>query len=190
MTLPYPEPDGTHTGGWSGSDASHDRARREAADGTAAARQAQAAALVTAAGYVGATWKELADRTNWHHGQVSGALSNLHKAGRIARLTDTRGRCSVYVAPEFVDGRDTKPQGRRKPDADPEPEPATVASDDADDLEQRVANLHVLLAAVVDMLGGEVTVSKDRLAHTHRYGIRARYTSAGPVVHLTTTTED
>jgi hypothetical protein len=48
------------------------------------------------------TWKELGDTHDWHHGQVSGVLSVLHKAGFIARLSETRNRCAVYVSPEFV----------------------------------------------------------------------------------------
>lgn len=57
-------------------------------------------------GRVGATWKETADYLHLHHGQASGTLSVLHKAGRIERLAERRNRCHVYVLPEHVDGRD------------------------------------------------------------------------------------
>jgi hypothetical protein len=40
-------------------------------------------------------------------------LSDLHKAGRIARLTEERNRCKVYVLPEYVNGRETEPHGGR-----------------------------------------------------------------------------
>ena len=50
-----------------------------------------------------------------HHGALSGALSCLHKEGQIARLTERRERCYVYVLPEHVAGRETRVQGRAKP---------------------------------------------------------------------------
>lgn len=62
----------------------------------------------------GITWTELARYTGWHHGQASGVLSVLHKAGRIARLTATRDRCAVYVLPCYVNGRETAPHGGRR----------------------------------------------------------------------------
>lgn len=100
------------TEGSSGSDASHDRAEREASDGTATERQALILAELTAAGAHGMTWRELAAATGRHHGQVTGSLSNLHKGQQIARLTAKRDRCSIYVLPEHVGGRATAPQGR------------------------------------------------------------------------------
>jgi DNA-binding MarR family transcriptional regulator len=54
----------------------------------------------------GLTWRELSDRTGWHHGTASGALSVLHKEGLIARLEERRDRCQIYVLPEFVLGRE------------------------------------------------------------------------------------
>ena len=99
------------TSGWSGSDTS----RVSEAD----RRHAQYATLVLVAirqGY-GVCWYELADYYGWHHGTASGALSTLHKSGRLARLAETRlppgGRrgCKVYVLPEWVEGRETEPHG-------------------------------------------------------------------------------
>ena len=49
--------------------------------------------------------------TTLHHGRVSGALSVLHKVGKLARLTETRDKCKVYVLPEYVNGRPTEPHG-------------------------------------------------------------------------------
>jgi len=59
------------------SDTSRARAQREDASGTTTARRRQILELLTEAGTTGATWKELADLTNLHHGQVSGTLSKL-----------------------------------------------------------------------------------------------------------------
>lgn len=107
------------TEGSSGSDASHERAAREARDGTATARQRVLIDSLAGAGAEGLTWRELGTATGLHHGQVTGGLSNLHKAGLIARLTEKRGRCSVYVTPEFVAGRATTAQGRRDAETSP-----------------------------------------------------------------------
>jgi len=50
----------------------------------------------------GATWYEVAEHLGIHHGSASGALSNLHKAGRIVRTTDRRGRSEVYMIAEIA----------------------------------------------------------------------------------------
>ena len=108
VSLPY-----NGSSGWSGTDTS--KARADAADTNGATRSTQNQIL----GHIflerenGMTWKELAEITGWHHGTVSGALSVLHKTGRIARLTEKRGRCRVYVTPEYVAGRETDEQGRK-----------------------------------------------------------------------------
>lgn len=134
VSLPYPEPDGTHTGGWSGSDTSKERAVTEAADGTLQKRQQQVLTLLHQRKYAGATWKEVAGVLRLHHGQASGALSNLHKAGRAARLTKKRRKCAIYVHPDFVEGRPVAPYGRRKPatpevgtESQPAPQPSSTA---------------------------------------------------------------
>lgn len=100
------------TEGSSGSDASRNRADREAVNGTAVGRQRMILADLAAAGPSGRTWRELSEAYGLHHGQITGSLSNLHKNRRIARLTDKRGRCSIYVLPAHVGGRTTVPQGR------------------------------------------------------------------------------
>lgn len=107
--LPY-----NGTSGHSGSDTSEERALREDSDGTTSARQAQAIASLSSRRSSGLTWKELATDRGWHHGQASGVLSTLHKVGRVARLTERRNRCAVYVLPEHVQGRSTAPHGRKK----------------------------------------------------------------------------
>lgn len=107
------------TEGSSGSEASHERATHEAQEGTATARQSLLLWQLGEAYGEGLTWREMADATGLHHGQVTGGLSNLHKAGLIARLTEKRGRCSIYVPPEHVAGRATAAQGRRDPETSP-----------------------------------------------------------------------
>lgn len=102
------------TSGHSGSDTSEERARREDSDGTTAERQKNTLTLLAARGTHGMTWRELAGVEGWHHGQASGALSNLHKAELICRLTERRDKCLVYVLPAYVEGRPTTRQGNAR----------------------------------------------------------------------------
>lgn len=69
---------------------------------------------VAAAGPDGATSLEIEHATGHGHGGISGALSNLHRTGTIARLTARRGRHSIYVLPEHIGGRPTSPYNRNK----------------------------------------------------------------------------
>lgn len=101
------------TSGWSGTDTSRDRAIESDTSGDTASRQRQTIGHLYLMGEEGMTWKELADITGWHHGQTSGALSVLHKAGKICRLMEKRNKCRVYVLPEYVNGRQTDEQGRK-----------------------------------------------------------------------------
>jgi hypothetical protein len=97
------------TTGSAGSDTSRTRAEREAADGTAAARQAGILGKLREAGTIGMTVQELRKATGQHHGQVSGSLSSMHKEGLISALKlDRRNGCGVYVLPENVAGRITR----------------------------------------------------------------------------------
>lgn len=115
MTTPYPEPGGQEfTSGHSGTDTSRDRAVRERDNGVTAYRQAEVLYLLdNLAVHYGMTVKDvLSERPDWHHGQASSALSNLHKAGRIARLRSKRQGCHVYVTLDNVAGRDTESFGR------------------------------------------------------------------------------
>jgi hypothetical protein len=105
--LPYGGTTMARTSGHSGSDTSAERAEREDANGTTRQRQARVLALLVTRGQRGATWQEVAAGLGLHHGQASGPLSNLHKAGRIERLAERRNRCAVYVLPEHVAGRET-----------------------------------------------------------------------------------
>jgi len=103
--LPY-----AGTEGYAGSETSRDRAIKEAISGTASKRQRFILILAQRAAERGITVADVRDST-LHHGRVSGALSVLHKVGKLARLTEVRGRCKVYVLPEFVNGRQTEPHG-------------------------------------------------------------------------------
>lgn len=115
---PLPETPYAGTSGWSGSQTSRERAETEDRGGVTSQRQEQVLAGLGMVGTRGLTWKELAGSQGWHHGQASGALSTLHKTGHIARLTERRDRCQVYVLPEHVNGRETAEQGRAAADPD------------------------------------------------------------------------
>lgn len=80
--------------------ASIDRAVEESRNGTAADRALQILAVLRA-NPLGLTWKEVADKLGLHHGQASGALSNLHKTGRVFMLREKRGRSHPYVHEDF-----------------------------------------------------------------------------------------
>ena len=107
-SLPY-----NGSSGWSGTDTSKDRAERADSDGTTRSTQNQTVGHLYLERERGMTWREIAEITGWHHGTVSGALSVLHKAGKICRLLEKRNRCRVYVLPEYVNGRETDEQGRK-----------------------------------------------------------------------------
>lgn len=125
--LSAPETPYAGTSGWSGSDTSRERAEAEDGDGTTHARQQRVGNYLMRRGINGATWKELAEHYGWHHGTASGALSVLHKTGHVARLAERRYRCKVYVLPQFVQGREVEPHGRKRPALDPE-EQRTIES--------------------------------------------------------------
>jgi hypothetical protein len=103
--LPY-----AGTEGYAGSETSRQAAFREVVHGTASKRQRYILILAERAKDKGITVAELRD-ASLHHGRVSGALSVLHKVGKLSRLTEVRGRCKVYVLPEFVNDRPTEPHG-------------------------------------------------------------------------------
>lgn len=106
--LPY-----AGTSGWSGSETSRERAETEDSDGTTTRRQSAVIRFLAEKGALGATWKDVATTLHWHHGQASGALSVLHKEGKIVRLVDRRNRCAVYVLPQHQMDRKSSPHGRK-----------------------------------------------------------------------------
>jgi len=108
--LPY-----AGTSGWSGSTTSLDRAIDQDTSGKTLNHQLRVLELLEAVGDHGATWIELSGKMEEHHGIVTGALSNLHKVGKIARLRSRRGRCEIYVLPQFVNGRSTATHKSNQP---------------------------------------------------------------------------
>jgi hypothetical protein len=103
--LPY-----AGTEGFAGSDTSRAQAIKDVISGTASKRQRFILILAQRAKERGITVADVRDST-LHHGRVSGALSVLHKVGKLARLTEVRDKCKVYVLPEFVNDRQTEPHG-------------------------------------------------------------------------------
>lgn len=148
MSAVYPEPDGEDfTDGWSGSDASHERAVNDQKTGKARQHREQTVSVLAEQAGRGLTYQELGDLFGWHHGQSSGVLSVLHKERRIARLQDRRNRCHIYVLPEYVDGRETREAGRTaanrdRVDVDPNElaDRLTAASDAGYDLGYRTGH--------------------------------------------------
>lgn len=104
-SLPY-----AGTEGYAGSDTSKAQAQADAVNGVASKRQRYVLILASRAGERGITVAELRD-TSLHHGRVSGALSVLHKTGRLLRLTEVRDKCKVYCLPQYANGRPTEPHG-------------------------------------------------------------------------------
>jgi hypothetical protein len=97
------------TSGWSGTATSRERAVRADKSGVTTERQRLVLRYVSASHERGVTVVEARRDLNLHHGQASGALSNLHHGGHLALLTERRDRCHVYVLVENVAGRDTVP---------------------------------------------------------------------------------
>jgi len=92
------------TAGWqdtASQSPSRENRIREASDGTLTKRLQDVVDLAYRAGTVGITFKDVDNsHLGTHHGQSSGALSNLHKQAQLFRLTEyTRNRCSVYIHP-------------------------------------------------------------------------------------------
>lgn len=106
-----------NTEGWSGSEASQQRAKREQPK-TAPNRRTRILRTLRRAGTHGATWKEISDILQVHHGSSTGSLTRLHRDEQINRLTELRDGCSIYVLPEHVNGRPTTPYQphKRNPD--------------------------------------------------------------------------
>jgi hypothetical protein len=111
--LPY-----AGTSGWSGSQTSFERAIADDSSGVTNKRQREALEELMWASRIGLTWKELGMSLNLHHGQASGVLSVLHKAGEIERLKQRRNKCAIYVLPQFVHDRETEKHGNTKAGSD------------------------------------------------------------------------
>ncbi len=95
------------TAGHSGTDTSKAQAQDKPLQGRT---QAAVIRKMFLAGERGLTVYELRRLLlpNFHHGQISSALTNLHRAGLICRLAEKRGRAKVYVLPQWVGDRVTE----------------------------------------------------------------------------------
>ena len=89
------------TAGYVQRASSKERAVREVRDGTLSKRQQRLLSSLDLAGTEGLTWKQLADITGLHHGQVSGSLSNMHNAGVVFMLSKSRDKCHPYVHSKY-----------------------------------------------------------------------------------------
>lgn len=108
VSLPY-----NGSSGHSGTETSKNRADHADSNGLTKQRQDLVESYLSWKEEWGGTWKEISEQSGWHHGVISGALSAMHKEGRISRLLETRDRCRVYVLNEYVSGRETDSQGRK-----------------------------------------------------------------------------
>jgi hypothetical protein len=139
------------TSGWSGSDASRERAHRDDKSGRTAGVQHEVLATALRHGSIGVTIAELRGYfPQHHHGSLSSALTNLHRDGRLARLVEQRDRCSIYVVPDAVNGRETRAAGRVPAGTDKagaQDQPAAPSPQTAD-LEARVEAADTALAAM------------------------------------------
>lgn len=77
--------------------ASIERARRDRESGAFSDRARTVLRELERRGMHGGTWQELGEVLGLHHGQISGALSVLHKAGAVFTTRSQRDRCHVYV---------------------------------------------------------------------------------------------
>jgi hypothetical protein len=108
------------TRGDSGSSASHDAAEADYENGVTNALQEEVLRIVRGDGRRGTTAAEARSATGQHHGRVSSALTKLHIAGKIVALEERRGHGGIYVAPEYVLGRPTRPYRRQAKRVDEE----------------------------------------------------------------------
>ena len=75
-------------------DTSRERAQREVADGTFNARRQRVLDLLKQHPQ---TWRDLAEQTGLHHGQISSLLSVLHRNGEIVMMKERKDRCHPYT---------------------------------------------------------------------------------------------
>jgi hypothetical protein len=106
--LPF-EPYGAKRTGWTATTTSKDAERRRAL------MQKPLYHYVAAQGAHGATRAEACREFNNDGGAISSALTVMHKAGVLARLTEVRDGCKVYVDAAHVNGRATEQPTTNKP---------------------------------------------------------------------------
>lgn len=94
--------------GFSGSEASRERQERRDATGLTSQTQMALLGLLDDAQEYGVTIAEAREQiSGQHHGSLSGALTNMNNDNRVVMLSAKRGRCHIYVLPEY--------QGEREP---------------------------------------------------------------------------
>ena len=91
------------TGGYVNRPASVARALADIASGKLSQRQDDLLRLLDSAGAKGLTWRACGSALGLHHGQVSGALSNLHGCGMVFALKETRDKSHPYVHIKYRD---------------------------------------------------------------------------------------
>lgn len=107
------------TSGHQAADTSRDAVRADDESGRTNELQQYILHLARVRREVGVTVKEVRDRmADAHHGKVSSALTNLHKAGHLAALRERRTHCGVYVLPEHVGDREVRPFRPNRPQID------------------------------------------------------------------------
>jgi len=89
------------TGGFVNRPASVNRAINEATSGKLSERQTLILGLLAEAGANGLTWHVCGERLGLHHGQISGALSNLHGCGEVFTLNKLLKGCHPYVHSKY-----------------------------------------------------------------------------------------
>jgi len=149
MSETYPEPGDTQTTGHAGSETSRDRATSERDSGKTGERGRTVLHLLGQQGSYGMTVAELRGYTDWHHGQASSALTNLHLSNQIDRPTETRDRCKVYVLPQHVNARPVEAPGRTKANQPSIPGPRMTWSLSGDERQ-------ALVALKADMAAGAI----------------------------------
>jgi hypothetical protein len=103
------------TSGWSGTDTSRERAKRNDQNGTTLTTQKLILDAVQSSGFYGMTIADIRYQfPDRHHGTLSGALTNLHMEGYLLRLTAKRDACKIYVAPCNQSGRDIEQPTRNR----------------------------------------------------------------------------
>lgn len=103
------------------------RERQEGNDGSGVTSHVQLHALQMLAlrQGEGMTSAELEDQMGIGHGMASSAFSHLHRADRVKRVKERRGRHEVYVLPEYVGDREESPY-RPRPKAQRHPSEYTL----------------------------------------------------------------
>lgn len=101
------------TRGYTADNASKDAAEADAASGKTNELQDELCIYAKVCGSDGVTVHEARLASGEHHGRVSSALTKLHIAGRLVALRARRGNAGIYVHPDYVNGRETRPYRRQ-----------------------------------------------------------------------------